>query len=273
MQDFAHILWMAAPPTVHADQQIGTCHTAESEYNSVASRSASQGLAMNKLAPTSRGQVSVLLAHGNRMDCQLLETALKQCRYPFRIVGSAVNCAQVIESVKKVAPRVVLMSADLQDGPLTGFKALKELQTLSGPPRAIMLLDSPEPPLVINAFRGGAKGIFCRTDPVEHLCKCLYTVSCGQIWANSRDLELILQELALSSPLQIGETRATPALTKREREVVHLVAEGMKNREISRQLKLSEHTIKNYLFRIFDKVGVSSRSELIVYALGQRVER
>jgi DNA-binding NarL/FixJ family response regulator len=68
------------------------------------------------------------------------------------------------------------------------------------------------------------------------------------------------------APLQMAKPDGLPLLTKREEEVVRLLAEGLQNREIARELNLSEHTIKNYLFHIFDKLGVSSRVELVLYA-------
>lgn len=92
----------------------------------------------------------------------------------------------------------------------------------------------------------------------------------GQIWANSHELQFILDALAEAAPLRLVDAKGVKLLTKREQEVVNLVAEGFKNSEISHNLSLSGHTVKNYLFRVFEKLGISSRSELILYALSQR---
>jgi DNA-binding NarL/FixJ family response regulator len=89
----------------------------------------------------------------------------------------------------------------------------------------------------------------------------------GQVWASSTELQFVLE--ALVDPLPI-ETRNLPSsrpLSKREEEIAHMVAEGFSNRQISERLDLSEHTIKNYLFRVFEKLGVSTRVELTLYAL------
>jgi len=133
-----------------------------------------------------------------------------------------------------------------------------------------MLIDSPERDLVVDSFRGGARGIFCRDEPFETLCKCIYSVYKGQIWANTSELGYALDALAETAPLRLVNATGARLLTKREEDVVRLVAEGLTNREVARQLNLSEHTVRNYLFRIFEKLGISSRVELVLYALNQR---
>lgn len=222
------------------------------------------------MAQASKGSVSVLVADANQMSCQLLTSALKRCRHRFNVVGSVVSSDEALKLLRAREPDVALISAGLQDGALMGFRVLRELRSTPTKTRVITLLDAPDPSLIINSFRGGAKGVFCRSDPVATLCKCIYTVHQGQIWADSRELELILQELAQTAPLRVVDSKGAPILTKREEAIVSLVAEGLTNREISRELNLSEHTVKNYLFRVFDKLGVSNRSELIVYTLSQR---
>jgi DNA-binding NarL/FixJ family response regulator len=136
--------------------------------------------------------------------------------------------------------------------------------------RAVMLLDSRERDLVIDAFRCGARGVVFRDEPLETLGKCIHAVHRGQVWANSQQLGYILEALSLTMPVRLQDARGMNLLSKREETVVRQVAEGMTNREISVRLKLSEHTVRNYLFRIFDKLGVSTRVELVLYCLQER---
>jgi DNA-binding NarL/FixJ family response regulator len=82
-------------------------------------------------------------------------------------------------------------------------------------------------------------------------------------------MEYILNELVATRPLRIVDANGCSLLSKREEEVVALVADGLTNRQISEQLKLSEHTVKNYLFKVFEKLGISTRVELVLYALSQ----
>jgi len=123
---------------------------------------------------------------------------------------------------------------------------------------------------VVDAFRGGARGVFSRIQSVKLLSKCIRTVYEGQIWADSQNLRFVLEFVARLKPLRMlkpggGMSRLTP----REAEVVHLLAEGMSTKEISFKLQVTEHTIRNYLSNIYDKLGVSSRVELALYAVAR----
>ena len=104
--------------------------------------------------------------------------------------------------------------------------------------------------------------------------KCIERVHNGQIWANSEELRLVMDflERFSSSALPLGVVNAlgTRLLSPREEDVVKLLMEGMQNREIARTLNLSGHTIKNYLFNIYEKLGISSRTELLLYILTPR---
>ena len=88
----------------------------------------------------------------------------------------------------------------------------------------------------------------------------------GQIWVSNLELEFLLELVLTLRPLKIQHAGGMVRLTPRERDVVRLVAEGMRNQEIALQLNLTEHTVRNYLMRIFDKLGISSRVELVLYA-------
>jgi len=92
----------------------------------------------------------------------------------------------------------------------------------------------------------------------------------GQVWDGSRELELVLEMLARAVPLRLTNLQQTPrAHTKREEQVVRLLAAGLTNREISSELSLSTHAVKNYIFRLYDKLGISNRVELAAYSTNQ----
>jgi DNA-binding NarL/FixJ family response regulator len=201
------------------------------------------------------------------MTAELLVAALnRQSR--FRVVAIATSVSEVLEVVHSGHLDVALISATLADGPLSGFVALRKMRTSCPRTRAVMLLDSPNCNLVVDAFRAGAKGVFCPSESnFKMLCRCVDRVHCGQIWARSNELTQVMEAFTQLAPLRVVNADGLQLLTKREEDVVRLLAEGLQNREIARELNLSEHTIKNYLFRIFDKVGVSSRVELVLYAV------
>jgi DNA-binding NarL/FixJ family response regulator len=123
---------------------------------------------------------------------------------------------------------------------------------------------------VVEAFRAGAHGVFCRADSFQALCKCIYCVHQGQVWASSTELQFVVDALVEPVPMETRTLVDSRPLSKREEEIARLVAEGLSNRQISQRLTLSEHTVKNYLFRVFEKIGVSTRVELALYALNRR---
>ena len=133
--------------------------------------------------------------------------------------------------------------------------------------KAIVLMDSSTRENVVEAFRAGARGVFCRNQPVKMLCRCISVVNEGQVWANSLELGFLLEALSAVPSLRPANNEALCLLSDRERAVVGCLAEGLSNREIAARLNISQHTVKNYMFRIFEKLGISSRLELLFLVL------
>jgi two-component system nitrate/nitrite response regulator NarL len=214
--------------------------------------------------------IQIVVTDPTRLGCLLLSNVLERCRFRLRVTQHAVGTQEVLDKVAEHKPDVVLISAELEDGAQAGFEALRKLRVSHPNVRAIMLLNNCRRDLVVEAFRNGARGVFCRTQPPTILSKCIAAVHEGQIWASSHELQFVVDALSSSAPFRVINAKGENLLSTRELQVVALVAEGLSNREISQQLKLSEHTVKNYMFRIFDKLGLSSRAELMLYAIGQR---
>jgi DNA-binding NarL/FixJ family response regulator len=132
-----------------------------------------------------------------------------------------------------------------------------------------MLLDCDEPDSVVAAFRGGARGVFCRDSPIKLLSRCVHKVYEGQLWVSGPQLESLLATLENAPATQLVDSQGAALLSKREQDVVRWLAEGLTNSEIAHQLSLSENTVKNHLFRIYNKLGVSTRVEAVIYAAAQ----
>jgi len=215
-------------------------------------------------------RVRVLIADETPLSCQLLKDALTRSRFRFEVVACATSRSELVRSLNEFPTDVTLVSATLQDGPFAGFQALKELHTAFPAVRIILLLTSAPRELVVDAFRAGAEGVVCRTEPIEAICKCVQAVHQGQIWANSAQLHFVLEALVSAAPLRVTGSKGRYLLTKKEDEVAGLVAEGMTNREVAQKLGVTEHTVSNYLFRIYEKLGVSTRVELALYVIHQK---
>jgi DNA-binding NarL/FixJ family response regulator len=216
-----------------------------------------------------RNQTTVLISEPNKMYCDLLKKAFNVVRNRFQVVACASTSAEILAGVEETRPQVAIISANLQEGALTGVRLLPEIRRINSDTRTLVALEAPEPDLVIEAFRFGADGVFCRNSPFDLLCKSVEAVSQGQIWASNDELRYVLNAFAKSSKQRKMDSGVESRMTKREAEVVRLAVEGLSNREIGQQLGLTEHTVKNYLFRVFDKLGVSNRVELVLSCLRQ----
>jgi DNA-binding NarL/FixJ family response regulator len=224
-------------------------------------------------APLEKDQssASIVIADDRRMNAQLLKNELMRSRYRFAVVASVTSQAELFESLTKHSVDVALINEDLEEGPSAGFRVLPRLREAYPKTRVVLLLKSATRDLVVDAFRGGVKGVFCRSDHPEALSKCVSAVQGGQIWANSMQIQFVVEALIKAKPLRITDIRGQKfLLTKREDEVANLVAEGLANVMIADKLDLTEHTVSNYLFRIYEKLGISSRVELVLYVLKQR---
>ena len=211
--------------------------------------------------------IHVCIADASLMNSQLIVAALNRSRNNFDVHAVPSNSSAAFRELHDTKPDVAVISARLEDGPLTGFKVLHELRAAEAKIPAVMLLDCTDRDLVIDAFRGGARGVFCRDYSFETLPKCIRQVYEGQAFVSPLELDFLLDLVITTSPLKVQPSRGMARLTSRERDVVHLVADGMRNQEIANKLALSEHTIRNYLLRIYDKLGISSRVELVLYAV------
>lgn len=213
--------------------------------------------------------IRVFVFESTPMSGQLLARALESSEQELSIVGIANNSS--IEECSGLADAdVAVISSELKGAPLAGYGLLRQMTKIHPAVRCVILLDKGDRDLVVEAFRSGAVGVCERDQPVEMLSKCIHSVFRGQIWANSQQLRYVLEALSTGAFGRITDVKGKILLTRREEEVVSLVADGLKNREIAEHLNLSEHTVKNHLFRVFERLGISSRAELILYLMGQR---
>lgn len=214
------------------------------------------------------GKVTVLVADATRMDCQLMSDAIQR-HSRFRVIGNVTRSSEVVSSLRSSPPDVAVISARLQDGSSAGLSVLQELRAMSSRPRIVMLLDNDERQLVVESFLNGARGIFCKVGSSGELRKCLQTIHNGEIWISNAQVEYIVDALMQTPGLRAVNDPQASLLSRREDEIARHVATGLSNLEVSEKLGLSPHTVKNYLFRIFEKLGISTRIELVLYILSQ----
>jgi DNA-binding NarL/FixJ family response regulator len=222
---------------------------------------------MGFVCATTSSTIGVLVADGNQMQCQLLVSALRR-RPELNVTSCSADMDAILSAIASTPVQVAIINADRPRGGSPDMTFVRRLHLAHPEVAKILLLDSYDREMVVNAFRSGVKGLFCFSEyPFRLLCKCIHSVHSGQVWANSEQLQYLIEVISQVPSLRMVNAICAKLLTPREEQVVALVADGLSNREVAHELSLSEHTIKKYLFRIFDKLGISSRVELTLYAV------
>jgi DNA-binding NarL/FixJ family response regulator len=206
----------------------------------------------------------VLIYDSSALLCDLLTTALESLRLGFEI-ASANDLESLNALLTKDANCVVIIADTAMSG--STITLMKQLRARFSELPFILLLQEGRLDRVIDAFRIGARGIVYSSENLDQLAKCVACVSRGEVWVRRVDLPLIFDGLSKSN-VRVTDVTGRALLSPREEEISRLVAEGMSNREVSRTLKISESTVKNSIFNIFEKLGISNRVELARYVNG-----
>ena len=209
------------------------------------------------------------MADSGSIQSQLLARALR-ARRNFQVSTVALEVSALHRFMQSNQADVVLLAGNQAPN----FSLLRWLHVTHPAAAAVLLVESYDRELVVNIFRAGVRGLFLfHQAPFRMLCKCITSVAGGQIWINSQQLHHVLEALSEVNTLRVVNSSGRALLTPREEQVVALVADGLSNREVANELGLSEHTIKKYMLRIFDKLGISTRVELVLYAVSHGENR
>jgi DNA-binding NarL/FixJ family response regulator len=220
---------------------------------------------MTNYSPSSNA-INVLLADSKQMENQLLAGSLKE--RGFQVLTCASELPPILELFECELPDVAVISCAAVYSVAPDMAVLRTLHFMYPRVPKVCLMDTGSPELAVQAFRSGARGLFCLADSsFQSLCECIQRVHRGEIFATNQQLRYLLDSVCQLPSLRVVGAAGEILLTSREEQVVALVTDGLSNRDVANELGLSEHTVKKYLFRIFEKLGISSRVELVLYAL------
>ena len=184
-----------------------------------------------------------------------------------RVVGQAETLAQALSAAKKFSADVVIFEAALSPNPV---EAVVDLMRQSAEIKVVVVTPTSDEDLTLELFRRGAHGIVSREVEPELLVECLRKVSAGEAWLDSQGVRWVLAAYRNQNSRPAG-SKPKVQLTPKETLIVSCVTQGMKNKEIAIRVGTTEQVVKNYLRKVYDKLGVADRLELALYCLNHHV--
>lgn len=220
---------------------------------------------------TMRGEappIRVLIADGHTLFRDGLRRLFGSER-GFAVVGDVAEGDLVVPLARQAQADVILLSLAMPR--LDGMEVLRELAAAEIPARTLLLADSEDRKQMVQALKLGAYGIVRKDSTTRHLFDSVRCVMAGQYWIGRESVADLVRALRAATPSDEPPRFREFGLTSRELEIVHLVVAGYSNLEIAERCTISEQTVKNHMMNIFDKLGVSTRLELALFAVNQRL--
>jgi DNA-binding NarL/FixJ family response regulator len=220
---------------------------------------------MQKRRPT----VRVLIADDHPIFRDGLRHLL-EAHAKFRVVGEAGDGAEAVKLARQLKPDILLL--DLAMPKVAGREVLQELAASALPVRTIVLAAAAKRRQILEALVLGAQGVVLKKSATRLLLKSIRSVMAGQYWVGRESVSDLVKALREYMPPPVPQGRPkTFGLTPRELEVVAVVVAGYTNKEIAQKFSISEQTVKHHLSKIFDKLGVSNRLELALFAISHHL--
>jgi len=195
---------------------------------------------------------------------------LLECVPGMRVVAEAADAEETVRVVSQVKPQVLLL--DLLLSKKNGLEALRELSRLGLPTRTIIFTAAIEREQVVEALQLGARGIVMKHSALQVLLDSIRCVISGKHWVDQESVPHLIQAVrGMEPPLRASAAKQDLGLTPREMQIIALIVAGYTNKDLAKELKISQNTSKHHLTNIFNKLGVSNRLELVLYAIDNRL--
>ena len=218
----------------------------------------------------STGPIRVLIADGHPIVLEGLQKIF--ANHPvIAVVGEAVDGVDAIEKAVMLEPDVVLMDIHLPR--IDGLTVLRSIQTRAPKSKVILFAGAEHQEEFVEAMKLGCSGVLHKDVQTSLIEKSILKVHAGEIWLDSNMTAAVMRKFSMPSessgpaPTNGKTSRERAQLSQREREIIILIAQGYKNKEIAEKMFITEQTVKNHLHNVFDKLGVSDRLELALYAI------
>lgn len=213
------------------------------------------------------GDIEVMIADNQPLTISGLRSAVAD-QQDIRVLAECQNPEKLMDDVRDYEPDVLLVSTDMLQEELD---RLERLVTEIEKTRVILLTNRKDVDFLEGALRRGAKGVFQREWPIHQIPIAIRKVTNGGVWLEQAVAEQVLEEVLSKRRTPDPEERKVASLTARERGVIELVCEGLRNKEIADRLHISGATVSHHLTSIFRKLEVEDRTSLVVYAAKRRL--
>jgi DNA-binding NarL/FixJ family response regulator len=182
------------------------------------------------------------------------------------VVGQCSNANEALAMLPEAKPNIVLTELRFQG--MDGLELLAQLPRVAPETRPVVFTESLAERDVLESLRLGARGYAYKKIPTDQIVNCVRRVAAGEVWLQTPQLEVLIRVLQTR-----GRNRpmSSAQLSPRERQIIQLVLAGCRNREVAKELGISEKTVKNHLSNIFDKLGVGDRLEMALYVLDKKL--
>jgi two-component system, NarL family, nitrate/nitrite response regulator NarL len=211
------------------------------------------------------GDIQVVLADNQPLTLSGLRSAVAD-HADIQVLAECQNRERLMDAVRNHSPDVLLVSTEILQEELG---VLERLVTEMESTRVIVLTSRKDPDFLEGALRCGAKGIFQREWPIQQIPIAIRKVTSGGVWLEQSAAEKMLEEILNRRKTPDQDERKIATLTAREREVIGLICQGMRNKEIASQLHISGATVSHHLTSIFRKLEVEDRTSLVIYSAKQ----
>lgn len=224
--------------------------------------------------------IKLLIADAQPVVIQGLRTVLGE-NGSIQVIGEANDGLEAVNKAVELDPDIVLM--DLKLPRLDGLSVIRNLQTRAPRSKVLLFASTESRDDFVEAMKLGCSGVLLKEGPLHLIEKSLNRVNAGEIWLDASTTAAVIRQFSTpGAPGSPGSEATHPApgpqipgkanrertqLSQREREIIVLIAQGYKNKEIAEKMFITEQTVKNHLHNVFDKLGVSDRLELALYAI------
>jgi DNA-binding NarL/FixJ family response regulator len=215
--------------------------------------------------------IRLLIADGHPIVLEGLRSVLGHLPN-LQVVGEASDGMEAIEKTVSLDPDIVLMELKLPR--VDGLTVLRSIQARAARSKVILFSSPENKEEFVEAMKLGCSGILSKDSAITLIEKSIQKVYAGEIWLDSNTTAAVIRQFASPTDFPSAHgtgngkaTRERAQLSQREREIIILIAQGYKNKEIAEKMFITEQTVKNHLHNVFDKLGVSDRLELALYAI------